>query len=118
MTRDFFERLGGYDTSFKIMGDYKIFAEALDLQRYDRIARVLTIVRLHPEAVSAATSSSLHSSERERIVTTYGPRSRVLRQLYRQALRVWLNASNPRWFLSKRLFAPRATRASASRSSP
>jgi hypothetical protein len=109
MTRDFFERLGGYDISFKIMGDYKIFAEALDLQPYDRLARVLAIMSLHGENVSAATGSARYGRERERIVETYGPRSRVLRQVYRQALRLWLNARNPAWFVGKRLFAPRGS---------
>ena len=108
MTRDFFERLGGYDASFKIMADYKIFAEALDLQLYDRLTRVLAIMCLHGENVSAATGSSRFSRERERVADAYGPRSRVLRQIYRQALRVWLNGRNPRWFVGKRLFAPRA----------
>jgi glycosyltransferase involved in cell wall biosynthesis len=109
MTRDFFERLGGYDASFKIMGDYKLFAEALDVQPYDRIARVLSIVQMHGQNVSAATGSALFRSERERISGTYGPRSRVRRQLYRQGLRVWLNARQPAWFVGKRLFAPPAS---------
>jgi glycosyltransferase involved in cell wall biosynthesis len=107
MTRDFFERLGGYDASFKIMGDYKILAEALDAQPYDRLARVLAIMCLHGENVSAAIGSARYSSERERIADTYGPRSPALRHLYRQALRVWLNARDPGWFVGKRLFAPR-----------
>jgi glycosyltransferase involved in cell wall biosynthesis len=106
MTRDFFERLGGYDASFRIMGDYKVFSEALDVQPYDRVARVLSIVRLHRQSVSAASGSSVLSSERERIADAYGPRSRVLRQIYRQGLRVWLNAREPAWFVGKRLFAP------------
>jgi hypothetical protein len=109
MTRDFFERLGGYDASFKIMGDYKLFAEALDVQPYDRIARVLSIICMHGANLSAATSSSVFSSERERIAGAYGPRSRVRRQLYRQGLRVLLNAREPAWFVGKRLFAPRAS---------
>jgi glycosyltransferase involved in cell wall biosynthesis len=117
MTPDFFERLGRYDASFKIAGDYKLFAEALDVQPYDRLARVLAIVRLHAQAVSSATSWSVYSSEREQIADTYGPRSPMLRQIYRQGLRVWLNAKNPRWFVGKLLFAPRRSRASARESS-
>ena len=109
MTRDFFERLGGYDASYKIMADYKMFAEALDAQRFDRLAQRLAIGRLHGENVSAATGSRLHISERARIADAYGPRSRLLRQIYRQALRVWLNGRNPGWFLGKRLFTPRVS---------
>jgi glycosyltransferase involved in cell wall biosynthesis len=107
MTRTFFERLGGYDASFKIMGDYKLFAEALDAQPYDRVARVLSLVRLHRQSVSAGSGASVIAGERERIADAYGPRSRVLRQLYRQGLRVWLNAREPAWFVGKRLFGPR-----------
>jgi glycosyltransferase involved in cell wall biosynthesis len=110
MTRGFFERLGGYDTSFKIAADYKFFAEALDVQPYDRLAAILVIVRLHAEAVSAAPSSLAHRKDREQVAATYGPRSRVLRQIYGGALRVWLNARNPRWFVGKLLFARGATR--------
>jgi hypothetical protein len=109
MTRDFFEHLGGYDTSFKIMGDYKIFAEALDLQAYDRLAQVLAIAGVHGDCVSVATGSSVYNSERERIAKAYGPRSRVLRHIYRQGLRVWLNARDPAWFVGKRFYAPRAS---------
>jgi hypothetical protein len=109
MTRDFFERLGGYDASFKIMGDYNLFALALDVQPYDRVARVLSIIRLHGANLSAATASSVFRSERERIAGAHGPHSRVVRQVYRQALRVWLNGRDPAWFVGKRLFAPRTS---------
>jgi hypothetical protein len=91
------------------MGDYKLFAEALDVQPYDRIARLLSIIQMHGQNVSAATGSALFRSERERISSAYGPRSRVRRQLYRQGLRVWLNARQPAWFVGKRLFAPPAS---------
>jgi glycosyltransferase involved in cell wall biosynthesis len=106
MTRDFFERLGGYDASFKIMGDYKILAQALDVEPFDRLAQVLVIIRLHGKNISAATGSSLFGIERERIAQTYGPPSRLLRQVYRQTLRLWLNGKEPGWFVGKRLFAP------------
>jgi glycosyltransferase involved in cell wall biosynthesis len=104
MTRDFFERLGGFDASYKIMADYKMYAEALDAEPFDRLAQVLAIGCLHGENVSAATSSSLYLSEGARIANAYGPRSRVLRQICRQGLRVWLNGRNPDWFLGKHLF--------------
>jgi glycosyltransferase involved in cell wall biosynthesis len=109
MTRDFFDRLGGYDPSFKIMGDYKMFAEALDVQPYDRLARLLAISCLHGQNVSIATGSSVLSSERQRIASAYGPKSPMMRQVYRQALRVWLNARQPGWFVGKLLHAPRAS---------
>lgn len=107
MTRDFFERLGGYDATFRIMADYKMFAEALDAQPFDRLGQVLAIGCLHGGNVSAATRSSTYVSERTRVEDAYGPRSRVLRQLYRQALRVWLNGRNPGWFMGKRLYGGR-----------
>jgi hypothetical protein len=105
MTRDFFTRLGGYDPTFKIMADYKIFAEALDAQPFDRLGQVLAVACLHGGNVSAATRSLLYRTEQRRIADAYAPRSRLLRQFYRQALRVWLNGRNPGWFLGKRLFA-------------
>ena len=109
MTRDFFERLGGYDTSFKIMADYKLFAEALDVQPFDRLRHILAIGCLHGDNVSAATGSSLYITEQKRIAEAYGPRSRSVRQVYRQALRVWLNGRNPGWFVGKRLFGARGS---------
>lgn len=116
MTRDFFERLGGFDTSFKIMAEYKMFAEALDIQPYDRLRQRLVIGRLHGDNVSAATGSAVNKIEQQRIVETYGPHSELRRFLYRQALRIWLNSSSPGWFVGKRLFGPRMpARASHSR---
>jgi hypothetical protein len=107
MTRDFFERLGGYDVTFKIMGDYNILAQALDVQPFDRLAQSLVILRLHGQNLSGATGSRLFGVERERIARSYGPPSRLLRHFYRQILRFWLNGREPGWFVGKRLYAPR-----------
>ena len=108
MTRELFERLGGFDTSYQIMAEYKMFAEALDIEPYDRIPERLVIGTLHGDNVSAATRSEQNLTEQRRILDAYGPSSRLRRILYRQALRLWLNGSSPTWFLGKRLYGPGA----------
>ncbi len=102
MTTELFHRLGGFDISYPIMADFKLYAEALDVEPFDRLSEVLTIGCLHGDNVSAATQSPRYLSEGRRILDAYGPSSPFLRVLYRQGLRVWLNARNPGWFVGKR----------------
>jgi len=102
MTREFFDRLGGFDPDFRYAGDYRLFAHALAQSPFDRIDYTLSRFRQH--GGNASTSGTArHVEENEIIAREFAPRSKALRAIYRQSLRVWVNARNPHWFLGKRL---------------
>lgn len=101
MTRAFFDHLEGFDTDFRVAGDYEFFARALLQQRFDPSPGVLADFRMHGGNASAPGGG--HVPENRRIAEAYGPASPVRRRIYRTALRVWINARNPDWFVHKRL---------------
>ena len=102
MTHELFERLGGFDPDFRYSGDYRLFAHALARAPFDRIDYTLSRFRQH--GGNASTSGSARLIEENAIIAReYAPRSKALRMMYRQGLRVWVNARNPAWFLGKRL---------------
>jgi glycosyltransferase involved in cell wall biosynthesis len=100
--REFMEELGGYDESYEFSGDYEFFARALTRARFDRSSRSLSAWRMHGHNLSRSKAAGIES-ERIRIEATFAPKSLAKRTAYRHALKIWLNATSPRWFLHKRL---------------
>jgi glycosyltransferase involved in cell wall biosynthesis len=108
--RDLFKELGGYDISFRYYGDYDFVLRALEREPFSRINRTLTMCRRHGGNASMQ-QSPVHSKETRRIMLQYGPSSRRQELMYRYLLKVWVNGTNPGWFLHKRMDAVRARRA-------
>lgn len=104
MTRELFDELGGFDVSYRYSGDYDLLSRALGREPFDRVDHVLTAFRCHGDNLSLSANPRLLAENRQ-VAASYAPRSAVLRTLYRQALRGWINARNPSWFLGKK--APR-----------
>ncbi len=101
LTREFFDELGGFDRSFRVTGDYDLFARALSKCRYRRIRRDLAVSRLTGMNHSTVQKVRL-SSECATVMDSFGPKPTVQRQVCGNLLRVWVNAANPVWSLRKR----------------
>jgi hypothetical protein len=106
MARELFERLGGYDASFRISGDYELLARALQDHRYARVRRPFACFRRPGTNLSTSPGTG---QENDRVVTAYAPAAAWRRQVYGLGLRLWLNGRHPRWLLGKR-FPAHATR--------
>jgi hypothetical protein len=102
MTPQLFDELGGFDTAFRISGDYDFYCKALDTAPWSRVPVTLACFRRH------GTNLSMSGSERQiheygLVMERHAPSSPVRRVLEGQALRVYLNARNPTWAVRKRL---------------
>jgi GT2 family glycosyltransferase len=100
--RDLFEELGGFDKHFQYFGDYDFMLRALASEPFCRVDRTLSSVRRHG-ANASMQQTPTHWAETEEITQRYGPTSSWKRAVYRYRLKVWANASSPRWFLHKRM---------------
>jgi glycosyltransferase involved in cell wall biosynthesis len=98
MTREFLAELGGYDTSYRIAGDYDFLARALQRSRYVRSTQRLAYFRRRGANLSMSGATA---EENRRVAELYGPPPSVV-PYYRQVLRVWLNARHPAWWWHKR----------------
>jgi hypothetical protein len=103
----FFEELGGFDLAFAKAIDYEFFVRALKREPFARVARTLSAARRHTDAMSMDRNAA-HLAELAAIEEQSAPRSRTRRTLYRYALKVWLNATKPKWSALKRMDAFRA----------
>jgi glycosyltransferase involved in cell wall biosynthesis len=101
MRRDLFEELGGFDKQFKYSGDYDFMLRALQREPFARINRTLSAIRRHGGNASMQ-ETPVHRAEAEEITRRYGPSSRSRRVTYQYLLKLWLNGTNPGWFLRKR----------------
>lgn len=101
LTREFYDRIGGYDLSYPISADYDLLARALSDQPFHRIRRPLATFRRHDGSTSLNAGAAA-TEEGRRIAERFGPRSAARRRAYRASLRLWLNGSNPRWYIAKR----------------
>ena len=100
LTRTLIERVGPFSEDFRYSGDYDFYARALGTVGFDRTNSVLATFRRHGNNISMAPDP-IRREEDLHIQRTYGPRSARRRKVYRDLLRVWLNARNPGWFSAK-----------------
>jgi len=112
VSRSFFEELGGFDSAFAQAIDYEFFVRALKREPFARVARTLSAGRRHIDAMSMDRNAA-HLAELEAVKEQSAPRSWSRRTLYRYGLKVWLNATNPKWSALKRVDAFRARRPTA-----
>jgi glycosyltransferase involved in cell wall biosynthesis len=100
--RGLFEELGGYDKRFKYYGDYDFVLRALGREPFSRIDRILSGCRRHGGNASMQ-QTPIHSAETKQIMQQYGPSSPMKQATYRYLLKIWVNGTNPRWFVDKRI---------------
>lgn len=101
MTRSFYRELGGFETRFRISGDYLLLCEAAARRPYDRVPAVIARFRRHGESLSIRADGHAARENRE-VASRYGPASPRVRAAFRTGLKLYLNAANPTWALRKR----------------
>jgi glycosyltransferase involved in cell wall biosynthesis len=102
LSRDLFEESGGFLPSYTHADDYEFFVRLLRREPFERIGRTLAGARRHANAMSM-DRNAVHLAELEAIAAQSGPRSASSRWLRRHGLKLWLNATNPRWSVLKRV---------------
>lgn len=100
LRRDFFEELGGFDLEYRVAGDYDLFCRAAALSSCERIERPLAAMRRTGENFSVKRND-MGRRECAAIRARYGPQSLYRQSIYRQIVRVWVNAANPTWSVRK-----------------
>ena len=101
VARELFDELGGFNLEFKVAADYDLIARAFSRSPYRRIRRVLSISRI--TGMNFATIHEVRgSSERATIADAFAPEPAAERLLYRTALKIWLAAANPVWYVRMR----------------
>ena len=100
--RDLFQELGGYDKSFRYYGDYDFVLRALEREPFSRIDRILSSCRRHGGNASMQ-QTPVHWAETRKIMHRYATSSPWRQVMYRYLLKIWVNGTNPRWFVDKRL---------------
>ena len=105
ISRDFFDALGGFDIEYTVAADYELFCRASMQARPCRIAKPVAAMRRTGHNFSAR-HAELGRQQCAAIRQRYGPRSLVTQNVYRQVIRIWVNAANPTWSLRKVLGTP------------
>ena len=101
VSRELFDRIGGFEEDWKVSADWEFFCRALDLTRMTRVDDVLAAFRRRPGQTSA-TPSAAGERELALIRDKHAPSTPALRWLYQALFRSWINARNPTWALTKR----------------
>jgi hypothetical protein len=91
--------LGGFDTSYRLAGDYDLFARALDRTAPLHLSRPLSRFLLHRESLTSTRTREMRAESQriERQSHMPFPRHMLLKLL----TKVQVNASNPGWAWGK-----------------
>lgn len=101
MRTDFWQRLGGFDTAFKVNADFELLLRARQQSRFVSVNKLIAAFRRHGSNLSMTGQTS--DSENDDIRHAFGFRSAATAAIGRLGTRVYINARNPRWSLVKRL---------------
>jgi len=104
ISRDFYTELGGFNTDFKLAGDFDLFARALSKAPYERVSSQIACYRRTGMNYSA-TNPQLAAHEASLVQKAFGPKSKLERRMWRALMQVWLNFRNPQWFFRRKLGA-------------
>ena len=99
-----FHELGGFHKEIRYAGDYDFFVRVLSLEPFARIGQILACFRRHGKNQSMQMTPK-HRAEIDGIEDQFGPPKKWKKQCYRYLLKSWLNATNPSWFIYKRIGA-------------
>lgn len=96
---DFARELGGFDTTFKLAGDYDLFMKAMMVERPRYAFVPLTRFRLHD--ANLAKNHDAMAAEARRVASRV-QMPPIRRLALRWLTKLQINATNPRWLLGKR----------------
>jgi len=100
LRREFFEELGGFNIEYTVAADYDLFLRATARAACQRIDGTLAAMRRTGTNFSAR-NAALGRQQCLAIRQRYGPRFRCQQRVYREIVRVWVNAANPTWSMRK-----------------
>jgi glycosyltransferase involved in cell wall biosynthesis len=99
-SREFFTELNGFDISYRVSGDYELFARALSISPYERVSAPLTCFRRTGMNYSVVAGQR-GAHECDAVLNAFGPKSQAERLFWRYVLKVWFNGRNPAWMTKK-----------------
>jgi glycosyltransferase involved in cell wall biosynthesis len=99
MRTDFWRKFGGFDTRYQINADFELLLRARSEARFAAVNHLVAAFRRHGANLSMTGPSS--DEENEAISAQYGPQLRWIRRTARFGARVYINARNPRWAITK-----------------
>jgi glycosyltransferase involved in cell wall biosynthesis len=99
MRTDFWRKFGGFDTNYRVNADFELLLRARREARFASVNQLVAAFRRHGANLSMTEPSS--DQENEEISARYGPRLRSVRRTVRFGARVYINARNPRWAITK-----------------
>ena len=99
MRTDFWNGLGGFDARYRVSADFELLLRARREARFASVNQLVAAFRRHGANLSITESSS--GQENEEISERYGPRLRSVRDSVRFGARIYINARNPRWAITK-----------------
>ena len=105
MRTDFWQRLGGFDTRYKVNADFELLLRARQQSRFVSVNKLTAAFRRHSSNLSITGPTS--DLENDEIKHAFGFGSAASRAAGRLGTRVYINARNPRWALVKRMPAGR-----------
>jgi glycosyltransferase involved in cell wall biosynthesis len=101
MRTDFWQRLGGFDTRYKVNADFELLLRARQQSRFASINKLTAAFRRHGSNLSLTGPTS--DLENDEIRRALGFGSAATGALVQLGTRIYINARNPQWSLTKRL---------------
>ena len=101
VSRGLFERLGGFDISYRVAADQDFFVRALAIAELIPVRSSIATFR-RTGSNFGFVHGAVGRAESKRIQAQDGPHSTATAVFYRYLLKGCLNASNPRWFAAKK----------------
>ena len=96
---DFWNDLGGFDTRYRVNADFELLLRARQRSSFASVNELTAAFRRHGANLSMTGPSS--EQENEEISERYGSPPRPVRRTMRFGARVYINARNPRWAITK-----------------
>jgi len=100
VTPALFAELGGFDTKYTVSADYDFFLRAHTVAPFARVSEPVAAFRRTGENHSVVNSDVI-AAEGDRIASERSDLSDSQRRAARAAMKVWINARNARWSITK-----------------
>jgi glycosyltransferase involved in cell wall biosynthesis len=100
MSPALFAELGGFDTNYTVSADYDFFIRAHSMAPFARVSEPVAAFRRTGENYSVVNSDVI-TAEGDRIAKERSDLSASQRRTGRALMKVWINARNARWSVTK-----------------
>jgi hypothetical protein len=100
LSRGLFTELGGYSDAYSVVTDTEMFARALSIVPYARLAQPVACYRRTGKNYSFVNREKF-VVEQHRIRAQFGPQSELEAQFWRYVIKLRINLANPDWLMFK-----------------